>query len=154
MKYLKKKVIFFVIVTLVIFSFFIFKNKTVAPTINDISTVQTDSTFEPFTASFEIYTLGTKRTFTNSMYHNLSSDIYIESSDPSIIYVKKQNITWRDFFDTLPFSIDEECLVTGTKQTFCTNSQNTLNFYLNDNNHPEALDEIIKPNDLLIIKYE
>src|SRR3972149_9373537 len=56
-----------------------------------------------FTASFAIYTNGTKRTFTAAMYHNQSPDVFIESQDPGIVRVKKTGITWDGFYATLPF---------------------------------------------------
>lgn len=110
--------------------------------------------FEPYTASFEIYTNGTKRIFTQAMYHNQSEDVFIESSDPSIIKVNKENVTWSDFFETLPFSLTKECLVTGTKQTFCSNETGQLRFMLNGIEIKDALDIVIQPDDELIVRYE
>src|SRR3990172_4396271 len=57
------------------------------------------------TASFEIYTLGTKRIFTDSKYHNQSSDVYIEFSNASLIKVKRRGTIWGDFFATLPMKL-------------------------------------------------
>lgn len=105
-----------------------------------------------FTAKFEIYTLGTKRVFTSLMYHNLSSDVYISEPDPSIIHVKESGVTWDDFFKTLPFSLTKECLVTGDKQTFCTNKNQILKFILNGIEDPDALDKEIKEGDILRVE--
>ena len=60
-----------------------------------------------FTASFEIYTNGTKRIFTDVKYHNQSQNVFIQNSDPSTIYVKTAGTTWADFFETLPFSLSK-----------------------------------------------
>lgn len=109
---------------------------------------------EAYSASFAIYTNSTFRVFTAPMYHNLSTDVFIEASNPNIINVKKSDITWRDFFATLPFSLDETCLTTGTKQTFCTNEQYSLQFYLNGERNQEALDQIIGQGDKLLVTYE
>ena len=106
-----------------------------------------------FTASFEIYTNGTKRTFTAVMYHNKSPDVFIQNPDPSIIYVKKAGVTWADFFQTLPFSLNKTCLVTGTKQTFCSTQNEKLRFFLNDIEMPDALDLQINPDDNLRVTY-
>jgi len=106
-----------------------------------------------FTARFEVYTNGTKRIFTQSMYHNLSPNLYIEASDPHLIYVKKTNLTWNDFFKTLPFSLTKECLVTGTKQTFCTSDTQKLRFLLNNQEVADALDRVIEAGDTLIVMY-
>ncbi len=106
-----------------------------------------------FTANFEIYTNGTKRIFTQAMYHRRSPDVYIESSDPSLIYVKSPRVTWGDFFATLPMSVTSDCLVTGTGQRFCTNERQKLKFILNGVEQ-EVLDRAILEGDKLIIRYE
>src|SRR3990167_6179344 len=106
-----------------------------------------------FTASFEIFTNGTKRIFTSAMYHSQSSDVFIQSADPSIIYVKKAGITWADFFATLPFSINKTCLVTGTKETYCSNGNNKLRFFINGLEKPDTLDLKIQPGEALRITY-
>lgn len=115
-------------------------------------TEKTEETL-PYTASFEIYTNGTKRIFTAPMYHNQSQSVYIEASDPSIIQIKSSDVTWDDFFKTLPFSLTKDCLVTGTKQTFCNSEVGSLKFILNGKEVPEALDLIINPGDNLEVRY-
>ena len=106
-----------------------------------------------FTASFEIYTQGTKRSFSAAMYHNQSPDVFLQSQNPNTVYVKKAGITWADFFGTLPFSLTKECLVTGTKQTFCTTETQKLRFFLNNAEAPGALDLAIEPEDRLRVSY-
>ena len=106
-----------------------------------------------FTATFEIYTYGTKRVFTQTMYHDLSPDVFIQSQDPSVIYVRKVGITWTDFFETLPFSLSKECLTTGTKQTFCTTKTQKLRFFLNNIENPDTLDANIQAGDNLQVTY-
>ena len=59
-----------------------------------------------FSASFAIYTNGIFRIFTAPMYHTLSADVFIEVSSPNIVNVKKSDITWGDFFKTLPMNLD------------------------------------------------
>lgn len=109
--------------------------------------------FTPFTATFEIYTLGTKRIFTDSRYHQQSSSVYLLSTDPATVHVAEAGVTWADFFASLPMSLDAECLITGTKQTFCTNQQHTLVFTLNGNEEPDALQKGIKAGDFLEVQY-
>lgn len=109
---------------------------------------------EDYTASFGITTNGTERIFTSQTYHNQSPDVYIELPDPSIVHVKAPDITWDMFFKTLPFTVEKECLITGTKQTFCTSETGTLRFFVNDVEDPDALDRLIQPSDQLRITYE
>lgn len=103
-------------------------------------------------ASFAIFTNGTFRVFTASMYHNLSEDVFIESKNPNIIQIRKA-VTWDDFFTTLPFKLTKDCLTTGTGQTFCNGQNGTLKFYLNGQSDPDALDKLINQGDKLLISF-
>ena len=104
-------------------------------------------------ASFAIFTNGTFRVFTASMYHRLSPDVYIEASNPNIVKVKKAGVTWNDFFQTLPFSLTKNCLTTGTKETFCTNQNKTLKFYVNGVKTNKLLDKVINDGDKALVSY-
>ena len=146
--------IFPIIITLAVGIFF-FTQKEETPNTIIRTTLSTPSPQpEEIVASFEINTLGTKRIFTASMYHNLSNGVYITSEDPSIILVKKIGTTWADFFATLPMKLDKECLTTGTGQVFCTNESQKLKFYVNNIENPEALEEVISEGDHLLVTYD
>ncbi len=107
-----------------------------------------------FTANFEIEANGIKRNFSRGMYMNLSKDVYIESPESSsVVHVKKEGVTWNDFFKTLPMSLTKDCLVTGTKEEFCSNETKKLKFFINDLESPDALDQIIKQDDKLKVEY-
>jgi hypothetical protein len=104
-------------------------------------------------ASFAIFTNGTFRVFTAAMYHNLSSDVYIEASRPNVVKIKKTGVTWNDFFTTLPFSLTRECLITGTKETFCTGSNGKLQFYINGTKNSDVLNQEIQQGDKLLVTF-
>lgn len=106
-----------------------------------------------FSAEFVIYTNNTFRDFSNSRYHNLSPDVYIDPSNPNLVHVKKAGITWLNFFSTLPMKLKKDCLVTGTKQTFCSNDIYSLKFYINGKNTPNALDLEIKDGYKLLVSF-
>lgn len=148
-----KWAIFAVIVLAVIL--FVYKssrnNNQPLPTINPASTLPT---FIEKQATFKIVTNGTVRIFTDKKYHNLSPEVYITSKDPEVIYIKKQNIKWSDFFATLPMKLTKDCLTTGTGQIFCTNSEKSLKFYINGIENKNALDEVINTNDYLLVEYK
>lgn len=107
----------------------------------------------PYTATFAIYTNNTFRTFTASMYHNKSDEAYITATNPNTVIVENPEYTWQDFFDTLPFTITPECLTTGTGQTFCTTETESLSYYLNGINTPDALSKHIQPKDQLLVSF-
>lgn len=111
------------------------------------------STKEKVNASFAIFTNGALRDFTNPRYHNQSKDVFIQSDNPNIIYVKKKGITWNDFFKTLPMQLSKDCLITGTGQKFCTNEDGSLKFYLNGQRDDNVLSKEIKNGDQALITY-
>ncbi|MEX2028115.1 MAG: hypothetical protein WD988_01270 [Candidatus Curtissbacteria bacterium] len=106
-----------------------------------------------FQASFEIYTDGLKRNFSNPKYHNKSEDVFITAEDPSIIHVKRSEIKWGDFFDTLPMKLEKECLTTGDGERLCNSQTKTLKFYVNNVENPNFLNEKIKSGDKARITY-
>ncbi len=50
-------------------------------------------------------------------------------------------------------SLTKDCLVTGTKEEFCSNETKKLKFFINDLESPDALDQIIKQDDKLKVEY-
>lgn len=132
----------------------------VQKTSETISPSPTQQTQE-FSASFFIITNGIQRNFSNSMYHNLSTDVFITELNPYTVYVKKRNIQWKDFFSTLPMGLSSSCLTTGTGQTFCdgdsASSQSaqiqSLSFILNGKIQPNSLENTINPGDILLINF-
>lgn len=151
------KAIVLLITTAVLIVVYLFLTQAPMPALKtkslENSTVTTSSSKVDYSAGFAIFTNGTFRVFTAAMYHNLSSDVYIQANNPNIVYVKKNDITWNDFFKTLPLKLTKDCLVTGTKQTFCTDSNGRLRFYINGKEDINALDKYIKNKDQLLVTY-
>ena len=156
---MKPKLIFLTAVTVIVFAgLLIIKNKnqsktTVPATQTKEPQVASSPTIVDMSAVFAIYTKGTFRIFTDSKYHNLSDDVFIESANPNIVHVKKRGVTWGDFFKTLPMKLSADCLTTGTGQTFCSNEAQTLKFYVNGERAENFLDAQINQNDRALITY-
>lgn len=104
-------------------------------------------------ATFGIITNGMVRSFKNPKYHQRSSEVYLLADDPTVVHVKKAGTTWDDFFKTLPMKLTHDCLTTGDGETYCTGSDGTLRFYLNDNEDPNLLDREIKDGDKALIEF-
>lgn len=108
-----------------------------------------------YSAGFEVITQGIRRNFSRGMYQNRSSEVFVESTDSAsaMVRVRKEGVTWGYFFDTLPMSVTKTCLVTGTKEEYCSNSEGKLRFFINDIEDPDALDKVIIENDKLRIEF-
>ena len=121
--------------------------------IPDNDVISSESVDVDYKAKFAIYTQGIKRIFTASMYHNLSTDVFIESSNPNIVNIRKSNKTWDDFFKTLPMVLTATCLTTGTGETFCSGQNGELRFFINGIEDPQALNREIFENDQLLVTF-
>lgn len=106
-----------------------------------------------FQASFAVFTNGTFRVFTNNMYHNRSADVFITSKNPNIVNVKKTQITWGDFFNSLPMQLTNGCLTTGTGQKFCNSDTQSLKFYINGEKVENFVEVEIEAKDKALIFY-
>src|SRR3989344_1728519 len=131
----------------------IFKPEQKQESINRPESAEPLPSMVDWSASFAIFTNGIFRVFTNRMYHNLSGDAYIEALNPNVVRVKKQGTTWADFFESLPFELTEECLVTGAKETFCPAGGRYLKFYLNGEEDAQALRREIRDQDKLLVSF-
>lgn len=151
---MKTKVLLFLLVIAGAVGFLIFQGKSSTPTLVSSPQEAEEALPVSFEASFEIYTYGTKRIFSDSKYHNKSGDVYLEASDPSIIHVRSAKITWGDFFETLPMKLTKDCITTGTGQSFCESGGGKLGFFINDEHVQDALGAEIKPSDRLLVTYK
>lgn len=104
-------------------------------------------------ASLQIITQGIVRSFKNPKYHQKSPDVYLSADDPTVVHVKKDGVTWDDFFKTLPMKLTKDYLTTGDGETFCTGTDGTLKFYLDDKEDHDLLDKEIKDGDKVLIKF-
>lgn len=151
----------FIVVTILVAGYFTISNSTKKT--NSVSqetkVLEQNNQLSPVTqslnkqASFAIFTNGTFRVFTASMYHNLSEDVYIQEDNPNIVHITKPGITWANFFSTLPFKLTHDCLTTGTKETFCTGANGLLRFYLNGSLDQSALDKEVNVSDQLLVTF-
>lgn len=154
-----------IIILLLLFGYFFFTKSTTAPSLNKVENQMQQEKMVAekvdYKASFAIFTHGTFRVFTAAMYHNLSEEVFIQADNPNIVHVKKNGVTWGDFFETLPFKLTRECLTTGTGETFCARSTNSrqagenadLKFYLNGVRADNILDKTINAGDQVLISY-
>jgi hypothetical protein len=124
-------------------------NRAISP-----SLAQRQTIFKPFTADFKILIDGKNQPLAYQKYYKKSSDVFIESSNPSLVHVKKENITWGDFFKTLPLELTDYCLSLNQNHVYCNGKLGELSFYLNQIETPKALDLRMSPGDSLIIQYE
>lgn len=150
-----KRLLLIVLIVISVIAGVLFVSKKQPETTTPVQPTPTPtSKYTNITATFEIYTLGTKRIFSDAKYHNKSDDVYIISESPNLIHIKKSGATWADFFATLPMKLTNECLTTGTGQVFCSGNKGNLIFEINGMEDENALDSIIKSGDNLKVTFK
>ena len=105
-------------------------------------------------ASFTIITSGITRSFKNPKYHQRSANVFLLADDPTIVHVKRSDMVWTDFFNTLPMKLTKQCLTTGDGETFCDGENGTLKFYLNGIEDKDLLDKEINNGDKALIEFK
>lgn len=134
--------------------FFTFKTDSPIPLTSQNTNMESKKpTISTTKAKFLIYTNGTRRDFSDSRYHNLTSSLYIDPLTPYEVVSIRSVSTWDDFFKTLPMKVEKDCLSTGTGQVFCSNETESLKFYVNGKFDPNTLTRKIDDGDMLLISF-
>lgn len=151
-----KKTIFLLLPVVAFIALWFFMSPTPQESVeveNPAPKIKDEESVVDYHASFLIFTNGTRRIFTNSKYHNLSQDVYIEASKPAVVHVKKPGITWGDFFKTLPMQVTSDCLITGDGEKLCNLDTRALKFFINGKQVEDFLAQEIKDGDWAMISY-
>lgn len=104
-------------------------------------------------ATFAIFTTGLQRRFEEAQYFQRSPRAYVEGNTPNTVFVADDEVTWRDFFETMPFTLTENCFVSVESQKYCNQGKYSVKFYINEKTTPDALDRIITDGDQFLITY-
>ncbi len=145
------------VIIILIFGFIFLNKSQTSKTLSPTPTPVTQPTPLPspinFTAAFTIITDNVTRNFEAAKYHHQAKNVYIKSVDPSIVHVTAHNITWNNFFKTLPMKLTKDCLTTGDGEILCDSKNGSLKFFLNDIETPNLLEQKIQPGDKILIKF-
>jgi hypothetical protein len=155
---MKKVLLATFVIIFLIFLAVVFSKNSIFTRQNDSPLVVTEesvatSEVADIRASFGIFTNGDFRSFSASMYHNLSSEVYISSQNPNVVVVRKPGTTWGDFFETMPFELTDSCLTTGLGETFCSSEVSSLKFYLIGERINDLLSAEIDNGDSLVVSF-
>lgn len=125
---------------------------------NNINKHETESVYEtenftPYKASFLIIINGISNDFSAARFHNLSPNVFIDSDNPAVVNVMSPDVTWNDFFSSLPIGLSEKCLTTSSGQSYCDGTNGFLRFYLNEQEQDKIFETTIQPDDQLLITF-
>jgi hypothetical protein len=112
---------------------------------------QTDPTLREDRAAFAIFINGKKQDLTAAKFLNRSTDAYLTSQIPDVIFLANSEITWGTFFKTLPMSLNEECIT--IDNTYCTGQGGTLQVFINSQKQTNFLNTKIIDGDRVLITF-
>ena len=91
--------------------------------------------------------------FSAPAYQIKSTWIHFEGNDGSTIHKHATGVTLGYLFETLGLVLDDQCFEFQDGRSFCTNEENKLVFYINDEQVPDIRDYEVVENDRVLISY-
>lgn len=103
-------------------------------------------------ADFKVYIDGTAVDFAKMEYMVREKYVHIEDMDGDVIHVHATGVTIGEFFRTLGMKLSHSCFVIN-KQSYCTNEEKTLKFYVNGEPNAMFGDYLTGDGDKVLISY-
>ena len=79
--------------------------------------------------------------------------IHLHDNNDDVIHRHDHDITLKDFFDSLGFTLTNDCIVTDAGVEYCTNDTNQLQLYVNGTEVSNITDYINQEEDRLLMYY-
>ena len=103
-------------------------------------------------ASISVMILGQEFDFTQEQYQLQSPYIHFENSNGYVIHRHSQGVTLGYFFETLNVEFSKNC-IEFSNQSFCSNEDFTLKYYINEQRVTNINDYLIFDGDYILISY-
>ena len=104
-------------------------------------------------ASVLVRIFGDKLDFSSPAYQIKSSWIHFEDSDGTTIHRHSSGVTLGYLFDSMGFTVNDECFAFPDGREFCTNEDYSLKYYINHQSVDSIYDYVIEDDDRLLISF-
>jgi len=104
-------------------------------------------------ASIMVKVFGDQFDFGSPAYQIKSSWIHFEGQSSSTLHRHASGVTLGYLFGTLGLDVDDECFIFADGREFCTNDDYSLKFYVNHEQVPEILTNVVQEGDRILISY-
>lgn len=96
--------------------------------------------------------------FTDIKYQSASNqilhpDFHFHDQMDDIIHRHSDNLTLTDFFQSLGFTLNNDCLITDTGTSYCSNDTEKLQLYINGNQVTDIVNYVNQEEDQILIYY-
>jgi len=104
-------------------------------------------------ASLLVRIFGDKFDFTSPAYQIKSSWIHFEDSDGTTIHRHSSGVTLGYLFDSMGFTVNDECFAFPDGRSFCTNEDYSLKYYINHQSVSNIYDYVLEDDDRILISF-
>ena len=104
-------------------------------------------------ASLLVRVFGDKLDFASPAYQIKSSWIHFEDSDGTTIHRHSSGVTLGYLFDSLGFTVNDECFAFPDGRSFCTNEDYSLKYYINHQSVGNIYDYVLEDDDRILISF-
>jgi len=104
-------------------------------------------------ASLLVRIFGDKFDFDSPAYQIKSSWIHFEDSDGTTIHRHSSGVTLGYLFNSMGFTVNDECFAFPDGREFCTNEDYSLKYYINHQSVDNIYDYILEDDDRILISF-
>jgi len=104
-------------------------------------------------ASVLVRIFGDKLDFSSPAYQIKSSWIHFEDSDGTTIHRHSSGVTLGYLFDSMGFTVNDECFAFPDGRAFCTNEDYSLKYYINHKSVDNIYDYVLADDDRILISF-
>jgi len=104
-------------------------------------------------ASLLVRIFGDKFDFDSPAYQIKSSWIHFEDSDGTTIHRHSSGVTLGYLFDSMGFTVNDECFAFPDGREFCTNEDYSLKYYINHKSVDSIYDYVLEDDDRILISF-
>jgi len=104
-------------------------------------------------ASVLVRIFGDKLDFSSPAYQIKSSWIHFEDSDGTTIHRHSSGVTLGYLFDSMGFTVNDECFAFPDGREFCTNEDYSLKYYINHKSVGNIYDYVLYDDDRILISF-
>lgn len=104
-------------------------------------------------AYFKVYINSNKIDFSVPMYQLKDKSVHVEDGIGELVHVHKEGITIGDFLNTLDIGFDKKCIVISGEDSYCSEDDKKIRFYVNGIENDEFEDYEIRNLDKILVSY-
>ena len=104
-------------------------------------------------ASLLVRIFGDKLDFASPAYQIKSSWIHFEDSDGTTIHRHSSGVTLGYLYDSMGFTVNDECFAFPDGREFCTNEDYSLKYYINHRSVGNIYDHVLVDDDRILISF-